>query len=229
MTSLLEYYQKKKCNKVRNPVRASCHFLNKAELMAITGVYMDNLNYGENFNEIARNNAILYLKARGDDLVRGDLIILGPDSGYRDSGVYIYDGGQILDLASEPDPFGSIPPNFQVNQFNPIYWSSVIERNNYVPFDFSFWLPSSKVTDVKLMTQNGYFRLSFPFQDKNNRYWVIVDRAKYPNTLTVEDVNNLAGSFYQTLKSAKYFGYYTPKWYPDLPTNLNPMTTLVSL
>ena len=229
-TGLLEYYQNVKCKKTRVCNRASCHVLSKAELMAVTGVYLDNPNFGTSFNEQARNHTILYLQARGDQLKRGDIIILGPDVGFRNSGFYIFDGTNILDLSALPDPYGSIPQTFQtVGEFSPLYWSDLVEHNSYVPFDFGYWLKNTKVDNVKLMPVKGGFHLSFPFQGNDNQYYTIVDRAVYPTTLTAEDVSNLASSFYQTLSASKYFSYYTPSLYPTLPGNLKPETTLVSV
>lgn len=48
----------------------------------------------------------------------GDLVIFRKNAGYRNDGVVIFDGEKLIDLYSEIDDYGSVPPIFKVLQKN---------------------------------------------------------------------------------------------------------------
>lgn len=69
-------------------------------------------------------------------LRRGDLLENVADSGYRSSGVRMYDGKKVVDLCYDYDDYGSVGPEFVVyREFNPCYWdySSMNVNNMLVP------------------------------------------------------------------------------------------------
>jgi hypothetical protein len=72
-----------------------------------------------------------------DGVKRGDLICFTKDGvkerGYRNEGVYIWDGSKICNLYTEIDDYGSIPPEFKVGkEFPPDYWIKKIAHNDIV-------------------------------------------------------------------------------------------------
>lgn len=73
----------------------------------------------------------------GYNLVRGDiLVLLFLDPGYRNDGLMIYDGDNIVKLDDVLDEYGSVPSQFKViTEFPILYWSEIIGHNMIVHFD----------------------------------------------------------------------------------------------
>ncbi len=72
-----------------------------------------------------------------DQLKRGDLVIQASKFGYRNDGIYIFDGNKIVELANYPDEYGNIPSKFEVlSEFHPYTWVGSIEHNSYVYFNY---------------------------------------------------------------------------------------------
>jgi len=72
-----------------------------------------------------------------DGVKRGDLICFTKDGiknrGYRNEGVYIWDGSKMCNLYTEIDDYGSVPPEFKVGkEFPPDYWIYKIAHNDIV-------------------------------------------------------------------------------------------------
>jgi hypothetical protein len=70
---------------------------------------------------------------------RGDLISLNPntlDDRERNSDIFIYDGKKVIELDSDIDEYGAVPPCFEVTdtEFSPHYWRNKITHNSI------FWL-----------------------------------------------------------------------------------------
>jgi hypothetical protein len=85
--------------------------------------------------------ALIYLQEiKQADLVKGDLIVFEALSGYRNSGLAIYDGSKIIDLDYEIDDYGALPQSFRVIEDGiPLdYWAKGevnIGHNNIVWFN----------------------------------------------------------------------------------------------
>jgi len=93
-------------------------------------------------NKLAQG--LLYLRNILADLKWGDLIVFRELSGYRNSGVFIFNGTDIVPLNYTIDDYGSLPKEFHVIQDGvPImYWKPQeakkvigIEHNSFVWFD----------------------------------------------------------------------------------------------
>lgn len=79
-----------------------------------------------------------------EEISFGDFIVDGawPMSGYRNEGVYMWDGDDVIHLNWDVDEYGSLPDNFKVWERHPeygfiiplLYWSS-IDHNTFVNFD----------------------------------------------------------------------------------------------
>lgn len=78
-----------------------------------------------------REDALKYLQEIKADLVKGDLILFDGSIGYRNDGVAIFDGENIVDLASDVDDYGALPSIFHVIENNvPInYWNDIDESS----------------------------------------------------------------------------------------------------
>src|SRR3989344_1722726 len=78
---------------------------------------------------------------------RGDLVVFDQNAGYRSDGVCIYDGENVVNLACEPDEYGTIPKQFKVlgeEKFSTDYWVVYDDKwgwhNNHVWFDYRPYL-----------------------------------------------------------------------------------------
>jgi hypothetical protein len=86
-------------------------------------------------NDLKIINSRLYDNIKKWDLQVGDTIRLMQFGDYRNSGVLLYDGSQLVDLNYDIDDYGSIPLSEAFNIINyPIntYFSNTIAHNNYV-------------------------------------------------------------------------------------------------
>lgn len=102
-----------------------------------------HFNFDENISLFNFNNDSLgplylqfmkdYIKIRDYQfgLIRGDLIS-NQGIGYRNNGIFIYDGDKVTDLYYNEDDNGSISPEYKLITEFPIgYWYSKIEHNDY--------------------------------------------------------------------------------------------------
>lgn len=82
--------------------------------------------------EELRDAELKYLIFReGVEPERGDLLKHTIDT-YRNSLTYIYDGEKFVDLWYDLDDYGSVPPDFTVEEFPPDYWVDRIVHNNII-------------------------------------------------------------------------------------------------
>ena len=65
---------------------------------------------------------------------RGDLISFFGEDKYRNNGVFIYNGNQVVCLDSSKDEYGNLPSSFTVEEFGVKYWENCIEHNSLVWF-----------------------------------------------------------------------------------------------
>jgi len=124
-----------------------------------------------------------YLK--GADLRRGDLIV-GLDNGYRNNDVSIYDGRNIVELYTEIDDYGSLPPEFRAIENNiPIrYWKNKndtvvgrgIDHNSIVWVSTHLLLPYINNIQTK-KDSKGKVVIFLTFAYQNNEYVIIFDYA----------------------------------------------------
>jgi hypothetical protein len=64
-----------------------------------------------------------FFPTMSEDIKRGDLISNADESGYRASGVYIFDGHEVQPLSINLDEHGHIPPEFCIiTEFTPGFW-----------------------------------------------------------------------------------------------------------
>ena len=67
-----------------------------------------------------------------EHMKRGDLVCL-KEKRWRNDDVYIFDGATLIELSTEYDSYGHIPPEFEVsdNGFGPNHWRDIIDHNGY--------------------------------------------------------------------------------------------------
>lgn len=71
------------------------------------------------------DSGLAYLRSLNVPLKFGDLVIFDSIAGYRNNGVSIFDGEDLLDLEAEPDDYGTLPKQFHV-----------LEAPHYFPINY---------------------------------------------------------------------------------------------
>lgn len=89
------------------------------------------------------DEALMELRGQGSDLRWGDLIIFDSEAGYRNEGIMIFNGTEIVSLDYDgPDDYGTVPAEFEVitNGVPISYWRATaaiegVSHNSYVWFN----------------------------------------------------------------------------------------------
>ena len=80
------------------------------------------------------------IRLNNDEFVginKGDTVILESDAGYRNEGVYMWNGTKVIALYTEVDDYGSVPPEIEIaqdNDFTPDSWVDLIDHNAIIWF-----------------------------------------------------------------------------------------------
>lgn len=94
-------------------------------------------------NEEILKQLTKYLEEHSIEVKQGDVIELICESGYRNTGVFLYDGEKVINLYAEVDDYGSVPPEMKILDFKapaekffePKHWLGEIDHNSIVWFD----------------------------------------------------------------------------------------------
>ena len=94
--------------------------------------------YGDEL--LKKMTAYIKKKVRENDreflnIAKGDIVIIESESGYRNTGKFIWNGKKVVDLYTEVDDYGSVPPEIEItddNDFDAYSWYDLIEHNNFV-------------------------------------------------------------------------------------------------
>jgi hypothetical protein len=94
-------------------------------------------NYKFEFNPIKDHN-----------IKRGDIINF--EGSYRNESKWIWDGIKLINLYTEIDDYGSVPPNFKVGKdFQPNHWVGIVDHNNII------WLEDELFENIDIYTNNN--------------------------------------------------------------------------
>lgn len=121
----------------RKDGRCKCHdFTKLPEVAHLLDVFDENKEFDEEKIASALIELNRLLPKLKVDLVKGDLILMMGVDRYRNSGVYIFDGQEIIILDREFDDYGNLPKMFRVINNNvPItYWQD-IKHNSIIWVD----------------------------------------------------------------------------------------------
>jgi hypothetical protein len=139
---------------------------------------------------------------------RGDIVENNEESGYRTSGVYIWDGKKSISLSTTPDDYGTIPIEFRVISEFPIdYWhtfqspisqlskntSQFDWHNNYVPVSKNILNISDKCKPKTAIFKNKshhYKIFGFEFFYRNLKFVLLFSLDyEYGKSLTKDQLN----------------------------------------
>lgn len=125
----------------------------------------------------------------------GDLIVNTSVNGYRNEGIFIFDGVKVTDLAGEIDDYGAIPQKFQVLVPHPTtqeiiplgYWHQE-DQEVHVTHNDNVWMDQSRFQDELLQNlreEDGVLRTFFTFNEE-----------KYTIALDSEELNGKKREFF---------------------------------
>ena len=119
------------------------------------------------------------IKSENLDINAGD-VIKTEVNGYRNSGKYMWDGKNVIDLYYGYDDYGSVPPVIQItdnNDFTPNSWKNLIVHNNLIFF-------SKAITDrlkFRLDSGNGGFIAETMIRNQKYVFKVVYETENYEN------------------------------------------------
>lgn len=166
-------------------------------------------------SEEEMHQALQYLRKIDADLVKGDLVIFDAVQGYRNTGVTIFDGTNVIDLSDEPDDYGTLPKVFRVIEDGvPIrYWEYVddtnegrgIAHNRIVWFDHSKVLQQCLTNITFGLVDDKQQNIHTTFYYEGQHYKIIyevydeADIVRYQHELTsrLSDVTQLVDFEYE--------------------------------
>lgn len=106
--------------------KSHLHFILSDDLDENTINYIDDSDKIEDHILVKLHNILKDLRV---NLIRGDVIQLSWCT-YRNDGLFIYDGENIIDLVYDKfDDYGHIPKSFTIPEFPIYYWSEIIQHN----------------------------------------------------------------------------------------------------
>ena len=113
-------------------------------------------------------------------IARGDVVILDTDAGYRNDGKFIWNGKKVIDLYTEVDDYGSLPPEIEIaddNDFTAYSWEDLLDHNNLVWYSPEIRDRIKEALNENLQSRVNIRQTSWTFH--------IDDRQ---TTLTIEEV-----------------------------------------
>lgn len=118
-----------------------------------------------------------------ENLVKGDLILFCGRNAYRNDGIAIYDGANIINLDYEIDDYGSLPTCFNVitNDVPVDYWVDLTNKKG-ISHNSIVWLDHSTIKQqcidgVKIV--NGRVTVNFDYNDKSYTLYDLSDDQYY--------------------------------------------------
>lgn len=137
----------------------------------------DFRSHGVDYDDIFKKTLVLL---SDKNLVKGDLILFCGTKLYRNAGIAIYDGVNIIKLDYEYNQYGTLPKCFTVisNDVPVDYWVDYphkkgISYNSIVWFDH-FVIKQRCIEGIKI--EDGRVTINFEFQDKS---YIIYDLTDY--------------------------------------------------
>ena len=149
--------------------------------------YVDFKTEDENIlNEAEANEVLIIFKNSNIDLRRGDLISTQSKHGYRNEGIAIYDGVNIVNLCYDFDDYGCVPQQFKVIQEFPInYWKDDykildvtkrgIDHNSIVWFDHNIVKDQCINNVTYRIINDGKYGAVTEFNYNNKVYYIVLD------------------------------------------------------
>jgi hypothetical protein len=157
----------------------------KCAVHAIPENIVAKIPENEEINEQTLDVALNYLKQINANLVNGDLICFLCFSGYRNDGIAIYDGTNIINLNYDIDDYGCLPKKFQIiTDGVPInYWHTIEDINtdmhDYISHNSIVWLDITQTVPNTKINIRDYILMSIQYEQINQRYCIATSFGKY--------------------------------------------------
>lgn len=226
----------------RNLIRAKVHLISTDEFNKISNSkpefkvdIRNDRKYQILSPELLQNILIYLLENRIDlDLRRGDLVCIESllNSISRNSGKYIFNGIEIINLSFDADIYGNIPSEFQsIIEFPPRYWSKCIDHNLCVPFSYQKHLSYITTTNIICLSdqdKKSHFAIRFNSPTTSEESYII---TYYTSPVLLDDpkIGISAQKLIKNIQNEIYFSYYDDemKKYIPLPEQINPENVLI--
>lgn len=109
--------------------------LNDGDIISLSGGAVPNLYKVDRHNiyETTHSDTFIRIVDHLPDLKRGDLVAFGygPDTQYRNEGVFIFDGTDIISLDMSEHGYGFLPKQFTAEEFPIGYFSELAYDERY--------------------------------------------------------------------------------------------------
>jgi hypothetical protein len=117
------------------------------------------------------------------DIKCGDIINF--QGSYRNEGKWIWDGTKIVNLDTEVDDYGSVPPEFKVGKdFQPNHWIDVVDHNSII------WLEDELFEDIEIYAKTDQFYGRVKIFDTNYKIFIDSYRLNPPDSQIHNDILN---------------------------------------
>ena len=215
--------------------RAKVHLISVDESKLISGLPDLSSSKRVLTPEVLSEILLFLVTTRLDvDCRRGDIVIVESlhSKDEPNSGKYIFNGIELLNLSFDADVHGNIPLEFQaIIEFPPRFWSEVIDHNLCVPFQYSEHLKNMGTDNVMCLSDSDktcHFAIRFPSPSTGEESYII---TYYTSPLLINDpkINTMAHKLLKNIQSETYFSYYDDemKKYMGLPDQINPENVLI--
>ena len=132
------------------------------------------------------------------NIASGDTVVLESEAGYRNNGVFMWNGKKVINLYTDVDDYGSVPPEIEIsddNDFTAYSWENLVDHNNFIWYSPEIRDRIKDALNENLQSRVNIRRTSWTFHiDVNQERPTVeeVKRALYQNRVifTASDNNN---------------------------------------
>jgi hypothetical protein len=106
----------------------------KIEDYSILGLKVESL-LDDDDDEKLLKKMTAYAKKHFDGIKAGDIVSIESETGYRNEGVFIWNGKKVVNLYTKLDDYGSVPPEIEISDDNDVdaySWERFIHHNKIV-------------------------------------------------------------------------------------------------
>lgn len=127
----------------------------------------DNPTLDEVKTQFAKSDLPLKMK-------KGDTVRINGE-GYRNCGVYVFDGETLRDLSTEHDSYGHLPEQFTIASYAPDHFKHTIDHNTFIWADLSKCVLENESRAV--IPSNGVVLYMYTFEMAGEKHCVCVDES----------------------------------------------------
>jgi hypothetical protein len=134
------------------------------------------------------------------NIANGDIIDIESESHYRNNGIFMWNGKKVVELYTDYDDYGSVPPEIEIaddNDFTPTSWLDLIDHNSVIWFSPEI---RSRMEFERGGPRDVHYYDNFPI---DNEVWKFVYSPDDDRLLPEHQINNINGYLKQKLMQNK--------------------------